>query len=342
MPSAAPRLTLDQVLAIAEDEERLEKLNALVRRLIEENPALDEETRETLLARLEEGGRRGSNGLIRDLGQEAALAFLIGELPENAALVAQWREQFAEHPDRAAIFAGLSGENLAEELQDWERRTRGWTSWEQQQYRDLMLRKLGVAQAAEAVAELQERPGLYSDAALERTLQSITEAYRDVPNRLDNMLENLQDPRVRTAFIEAQARERASGNTLEALDWADSLATQAERDRAHEIIYEQTPRGIGVMMRQDGGFPTVVETMENGPSAGILQSGDRIVQLSENGTTVDLYNQPFRRVINSIRGEAGTPVTLKVLRWDDDAGQMREMDVPLSREQLFFEGNSAE
>lgn len=342
---AGPPLTLAEVLRIEDEDQRTGKLEDLVRRLIEENPALDEETREQLLERLEAGGMRATNGIIGNVSRETALAFLIGELPENDAVVQEWRAQFARHPDRAAIFAGLSGAS-AEALEAWERATAGWTPWEQQQYRDLLMQKLATQDPAAGLAALQENPDLYTEAAIRRALNFATvpahsEGSGSGSDWAEDMIAALEDPRLRQTAIEARARHLARENTVDALDWADSLPTQEERDRAHEVIYESTPRGIGIMMRQEAGFPTVVEAMKNGPSAGLLQSGDRIVSITEqgDGTSRDLYNQPFRDVIDSIRGEPGAPVTLKVLRWNEAAERMTEVDVQISREQLYFEGD---
>jgi hypothetical protein len=255
-------------------------------------------------------------------------------------LIQQWQQSFASDPDRALIFSRLAGSNPSTNPADWQQLTEDWTPWEQDLYRNNMLRALAEQSPADALILARNNPGLFNDFTLKRMFREYADGQ---PQDFDQVLESLSDPHMREMAIAARAQALASQNTITALDWADNLPTQPERDRAHEVIYEATPRGIGALMRQEGGFPTIVEPMEGGPALGNLKSGDRIVRITESdGTPTDLYARPFREVIESIRGEPGTSVTLKVLRWDEASGEMGELDVTLNRQQLYIDSTDGQ
>ncbi len=82
--------------------------------------------------------------------------------------------------------------------------------------------------------------------------------------------------------------------------------------------------GLGIMIEMKEGFVTVLAPMEDTPGskAGIL-SGDRIIKI--NGKSADKLGLPD--AVQQLRGEAGTDVTLTVLR--PSSGQVR--DVTLTR-----------
>jgi hypothetical protein len=324
-----PPLTPAEILQINDDQARAGKLRDMVRDLVTEAVGLDEELRRNLLRRLDRySPERGGVGLT------PFLASIIGQLPNNAGLVAQWKESFRADPDRALIFSRLAGTNPSPNPAEWDRVTEGWTPWERDLYRNNMLRALAEGSPAEALRLARNNPRLFSQAALTRMFREYSDS---TPEDFARVFDGLNDPQLRGVAIEARARSLASENTLAALDWADNLPTQPERDRAHEVIYDVTPRGIGALMRQEGGFPTIVEPMDGGPAMGVLEPGDRVVRITEgDGTPTDLYSRPFPEVIESIRGEPGTPVTLKILRWDESTGRMGELDVTLNRQQLYF------
>ena len=81
-------------------------------------------------------------------------------------------------------------------------------------------------------------------------------------------------------------------------------------------IVKNNVSGIGAMIIQLGDFIYIQESLPKGPAdnAG-LKSGDRI--LSINGINSDELS--FKEIIDLIRGEAGTAVTLEIERQNGDA-----------------------
>jgi C-terminal processing protease CtpA/Prc len=151
---------------------------------------------------------------------------------------------------------------------------------------------------------------------------------------LERALSQINDPRARASAIEALAARRVM-NTEAALEWADSLPTSEEQSLAHDAIYEMTPRGIGVSVFSKDGFPEVgkVVRSENG-----LQRGDRIASISENGAEpVDTFGRSLGDIVDILRGEPGTTVTIQLLRSDSTSAEVQQVEKTIIREQLYFE-----
>ncbi len=69
--------------------------------------------------------------------------------------------------------------------------------------------------------------------------------------------------------------------------------------------------GIGIRVRKQNGYLTILETMENTPASQAgLQPGDRILKI--DGVTTEGLTVP--QVVSRIRGPRGTPVTLTIER----------------------------
>ena len=98
-------------------------------------------------------------------------------------------------------------------------------------------------------------------------------------------------------------------------------------------IVKNNVSGIGAMIIQLGDFIYIQESLPKGPAdnAG-LKSGDRI--LSINGINTDELS--FKEIINLIRGEAGTAVSLEIERQNGDAIALDIERTKLNRQMKIF------
>ena len=55
------------------------------------------------------------------------------------------------------------------------------------------------------------------------------------------------------------------------------------------------------------------------------------------GESHPLYGRDFQTIVNLIRGEAGTQMTLRVLRENGATGKMEEHFIPVTRSQLYLD-----
>lgn len=95
---------------------------------------------------------------------------------------------------------------------------------------------------------------------------------------------------------------------------SEYMSPRSEQD--FDIGMKLSLVGIGALLSSEDGYTKVVKIIPGGPaeSDGRLQPEDRIIAVSqENGETVDTLDMPLNKVVNLIRGEAGSKVTLSIL-----------------------------
>ena len=151
-----------------------------------------------------------------------------------------------------------------------------------------------------------------------------------------------RDPATRLEIIRSLFNNRAIDGTRDALAWADSLPDPAERDAAHEQIYEATPRGIGAVLDSADGFPSIRSVLAGSAAARAgLMAGDRFLDVTgADGRTVPLYQQPLEAAANQFHGESGEPLDLHILRTGPD-GSPSELTVHIIRDQIVFPPSTA-
>lgn len=84
-----------------------------------------------------------------------------------------------------------------------------------------------------------------------------------------------------------------------------------------QISMKLSLEGIGVMLGQDDGFPTVEEVVPGGAmdKLNILKPKDKITAVAQQGENpVSVVDMDIRSVVKLIRGKKGSPVTLTILR----------------------------
>jgi len=144
---------------------------------------------------------------------------------------------------------------------------------------------------------------------------------------------------------EAEARARAarrigsewgSRDTLAALQWVGSLADENSRNAARQGIDAVAPVGIGARLSPgEGGLPVLQELVPGGPAStsGQIQAGDTVLAVSDaNGRWVDARSVQMGDLINLIRGEANTQVSLQI----QSPGESAPRSVTIGRQQIIY------
>ena len=130
--------------------------------------------------------------------------------------------------------------------------------------------------------------------------------------------------------------------TFAAVEWADSLATESDKDAAHSVIARSAPQGIGAALGLKEGFVEVTGLIPNGAADrdGEMQPGDRIVAVDPGtGDYESLYGKAdMNRALELIRGESGSTVRLRVVRPDGEGGGLVDRIIELQREQIILPG----
>jgi hypothetical protein len=145
-----------------------------------------------------------------------------------------------------------------------------------------------------------------------------------------------EDERMRQRTAQQIAAGWAGQDTVAALQWADSLGNEADRNAAQQGIRSVAPVGIGARLSAgDDGWPVLQDLVPGSPASrsGQLRSGDRLLAVGgSNGEWVDSRGVEIRDVVQLIQGQASTPVSLQV-QGPDGSGPRT---VTLQREQIIY------
>jgi len=143
-----------------------------------------------------------------------------------------------------------------------------------------------------------------------------------------------QAVRARTAMRIAGAW--ASKDTLAAMQWAETLPGDAERSAAQQGVRNAAPVGIGAMLtRGSDGLPVVGKVVPGSPAgaSGALQTGDSLLAVSDaNGAWVDTRGLSTRDLLDLVRGQPNTQVSLQVR----SPGSTVPRVITLGRQQIIF------
>ena len=154
----------------------------------------------------------------------------------------------------------------------------------------------------------------------------------------------LQAPPEDLQVRQRTARQIAAGwagqDTLAAMQWADNLSTEDDRNAARQGIRSVAPVGIGARISPgEDGLPVLQGLVPGSPasSSGQLRSGDRLVSVTDaNGSWVSARNLPLGDVVRMIQGEPNTRVSLQVQSSDGSPPRV----VTLGREQIIHRPGS--
>ena len=145
-----------------------------------------------------------------------------------------------------------------------------------------------------------------------------------------------EDERTRQRTAQQIAAGWAGQDTIAALQWADSLGSEVDRNAARQGIRSVAPVGIGARIAPgDDGLPVLQDFVPGSPAgaSGQLRSGDRVVAVADaSGGWVNSRNMPLRDVVRLIQGEPNTQVSLQVQSADGSAPRV----VTLGRQQIIY------
>ncbi|MBI2565718.1 MAG: S41 family peptidase [Candidatus Schekmanbacteria bacterium] len=133
----------------------------------------------------------------------------------------------------------------------------------------------------------------------------------------------------RQAFHDKSRKDLVEGSIYGMLRMLDPHTHYLDADTYSRMTAEQTGAfgGIGVSFDIRDGYPTVISPIEGTPAhAAGIRSGDRIVKI--NGAPTD--GMSSSDVINKLRGQEGTSVTISILR----IGWAEAKDITLVRDTI--------
>ncbi|MBK1876224.1 hypothetical protein [Pelagicoccus mobilis] len=277
-------------------------------------------------------GRRGS-----PVGTEAALSSYLSADNVPQSVKDSWIQTFSQHPGRSEIRARMAAGGSPEEIQAALAESQNWTEWERRNFSESLLFQWTQKAPAEAWKWYQNSGDKLEESQADLIIQ--TWASRN-PDRLLEQLDQIDLGPQRETAIQSLSRSLARRGTLDAMNWADSLADPAERDIAYQSIYDATPKGIGAKVGIESGFLRVDQIMPEGALRNTdVQAGDLIVEARElDGGSHSLYGKSLRESIGALRGAPGSQVEIRYLRRNPDTGEMEERTTTVTRDILVNDG----
>jgi len=271
-------------------------------------------------------------------GLEAELASVLSRDEIDPSIKKAWIETFPKHPSRSEIVARLSPSFPDFDPNQALAQSEGWTEWEKSRFASSLIRNWSNENPKDAWDWYNRNP----DSLPSETASQILGTWaREDTNALIQSLDTMEDLAARHQAIEAISASLATQGTDKALDWVDTLDPGDERDRALQAIYENTPKGIGAVLKVENGFPQIADIMPSGALATTdLQPGDLIVQSRDAGSDPqDLYGKDLRDIVGLLRGPPGSEVEIRVLRENGDTGQLEEHSATVVRDLLILDSS---
>lgn len=264
---------------------------------------------------------------------EAGLTLIQSDhAPADAAEA--WVRAFRDHPARVELTIALADRLAGTDPERAIMLAEGFTGWEQRRFEFAFIASRARFDP-EAARAFMNRPGNTAGAEAREQFWQMASVHH--PEWAEKAFAAEGDSATRMEAVRGFAKLQADSGTLEALAWADKLTVPAEREAAHETIYEATPRGIGAILASHDGFPLIRGILPDSAAAQAgLRQGDRMVEVTgPDGTAVSLYQQPLDFAVQRLRGEAGESLMLRILR-DGPDGRPQEETVRIARSQLIF------
>lgn len=172
--------------------------------------------------------------------------------------------------------------------------------------------------------------------AAKRYWQNATKNFERQRERLDKET----NPARRWKTIQSMARH-VRIDTPSALDWAMGLENPKEKRAALEAINKHALSGIGARIEMDEtGVPRIRETtvLSAIGSTGLVESGDYISGMVKgDGSTVYFKGLPLGKIVQHLRGQPGSEVTLVMERTASNGGAPYAFHVPVQRSMLVVQ-----
>jgi len=172
-------------------------------------------------------------------------------------------------------------------------------------------------------------PDLLNDKTMEEAKETISKRYE----RLRKNLEELEAPEVQEVFL----------STLTRMYDPHSTFFSAETLEDFSISMRLSLVGIGALLSSEDGQCVVKELIPGGPAmlSKQIDVNDKIVGVSQSTEEpVDVIGMNLRKIVNMIRGEKGTPITLTIIPADAADGAIRKQ-VTLTRDVVQLNASRA-
>ncbi len=271
-------------------------------------------------------------------GLETELASILARSSTDPLVDIAWMEAFSSHPGRTEIAARLSPSMPDFDPAQTLAMAEEWTDWEKSRFKDSLINNWTNQDPKSAWNWYSENPDSLPANAADQILN--TWAQRD-PNDMIQSLDTFSNPEDRRLAIEAISASLAVQGTDKALDWVESLDEIEERDAGMQAVYQNTPKGIGAVLKMENGFPKIADILPSGALASTdLRAGDLIVQAQDSGKDPqNLYGRNMQDVVGLIRGTPGSKVEIRVLRENQASGQLEEHSAIVERDLLILESS---
>jgi len=142
----------------------------------------------------------------------------------------------------------------------------------------------------------------------------------------------------KTNFVNTVFAGWGGKDTEAALQWANQLTEQVDRDAAVASIRTAAPVGIGTVVRMQDGYPVINNVLPGTPAelSGQFHQGDRILALAQgDGAFINAQGVPLSDVVQMIRGAPGTTLQLQILSADAPPGSTPQT-ISIIRDQIMF------
>ncbi len=290
-------------------------------------------------------GRSIENGqaenLIKRFGLETGLAVALAwDEGFEMQLGEAWIEAFPDGPGRSLMLGSFAAKLMEQDREAALAMGDHLTGYEREMFLLAVIdawSPVNPDAAWEWALENVQQVGDRSRGIIMETIQKLAQRDRETAKEA---LGQLTEPEHRLAAIKALATVMAyRDGTVEAVNWANSLPSEAEQDMAHSVIGVQAPQGIGAALAMKDGYVEITKLIPGGAAlrSGQLQEGDRIVEVDPGtGDFEIVYGQPdLNRAVEFIRGETGSTVRLRIVR-PDAQGRLQDQIVSIRREQIVM------
>ena len=271
-------------------------------------------------------------------GLEAELASVLARSSTDPAIDTAWMEAFSSHPSRTEIVARLSPSMPDFDPTRTLAMAEGWTDWEKSRFADSLINNWSNQDPKSAWDWYSENPDTLPVNASDQILNTWAQKSS---NDMIQSLDTFTDPEDRRLAIEAISASLAAQGTDQALDWVESLDEIEERDAGMRAVYQNTPKGIGAVLKLESGFPKIADIMPTGALVSTnLRAGDLIVQAQDSGKDPqNLYGRNMQDIVGLLRGTPGSEVEIRVLRENQATGQLEEHSAIVERDLLILESS---
>jgi carboxyl-terminal processing protease len=167
---------------------------------------------------------------------------------------------------------------------------------------------------------------LLEDETMDRAIETIARRY----TRLRKIVDEIEVHNVQETFLTSLARLYDPHSNYFSWDSA----------REFDIQISNALVGIGAQLRDVDGYCIIERLLPGGPAemSGLLHPGDKIVAVAQgNAEPMDVVGLKLRKIVQQIRGEAGSEVRLTIL----PAHSTKRKVVTLIREKVQLTANLA-